>query len=41
MAFGEQVCKLFAGHSKRNDKGEVVQQLKRRCRPVPLIRIAA
>ena len=41
MAFGEQVRKLVAGHSKRHDKGEVIQQLQRRCRPVPLIRIAA
>ena len=41
MAFGEQVRKLLAGHSKRHDKGEVIQQLQRRCRPVPLIRIAA
>jgi hypothetical protein len=41
MALGEQVRKLFAGYSKRNYKSEVIQQLKRRRRPVPLIRIAA
>jgi hypothetical protein len=40
VAFGQQVGKLFAGHSKRNYKGEVIQQLQRRRRPVRLIRIA-
>ena len=41
VALGQQVGKLFAGHTKRHDKGEVIQQLKRRRRPVRLIRIAA
>jgi hypothetical protein len=40
MTFGQQVGKLFTGHTKRDHERQVVQQLERSRCPVLFVRIA-